>query len=98
MVTRKQQRMYKTKSNNNYIAICAYSPWVSTEVDKRQSSRHEQKIYNIVANFKGGAGLCLQVDLDLLDQRRHDTVDLCAIIAKFNYIPMESRDANNGSE
>ena len=26
-------------------------------------------------------------------QRRYDTVDLCAIIAKFNCIPMESRDA-----
>ena len=30
-------------------------------------------------------------------QRRYDTVDLCAIIAKFNCIPMESRDAKNGS-
>ena len=29
--------------------------------------------------------------------RGYDTVDLCAIIAKFNCIPMESCDAKNGS-
>ena len=38
----------------------------------------------------------LSRSIDIL-QRRYDTVDLCAIIAKFNYIPMESRDAKNGS-
>ena len=40
------------------------------------------EVYTIIRRFGDG-----------IDQRRYDTVDLSAIIAKFNCIPMESRDA-----
>ena len=59
-----------------------YLYWAQTETGVHQSVAQNQGYSNDIT-----------VDSGQTVVRQKGTVDLCAIIAKFNCIPMESRDA-----